>query len=93
MRYLNRISDVARVVAMLRSKEQHLRMIQTLSEYWKNRQTRQGKATLGQRFKALSGSAGHNTGSVLSCGEYLLNGEVLQTHHKIAIKEGGGNGN
>ena len=88
IRYLNRISDVA--------IRRHVKVKGTaspddpdLAEYWKNRQTSQGKAhwAKGSKYYLVARA---QQWKCPGCGAYLLNGETLQMHHKIAIKDGGG---
>ena len=62
-----------------------------LSDYWKTRQTREGKAHWAKGSKHYLVARAQQW-KCPGCGEYLLNGEALQTHHKIAVKDGGGQG-
>ena len=87
VQYLIRISDV--------SIRRHIKVRgnaspddPTLSEYWKARQTRQGKMRWAKGSKYYLVARAQQW-KCPGCGEYLLNGEVLQTHHKQAVKDGG----
>jgi RNA-directed DNA polymerase len=59
-----------------------------LKEYWSTRQTKQGKT------KWATGSKYHNLARIQNwkcpvCGEHLLNGEEIETHHIVPVKNGG----
>lgn len=59
-----------------------------LSEYWHKRQTRYGKMywSKGSKLRQVAENQGWQCPI---CGEHLFNGEELQTHHKIPVKDGG----
>lgn len=59
-----------------------------LSEYWHKRQTRYGK-TYWSKGSKLRQVAENQAWQCPICGEHLFNGEELQTHHKIPVKDGG----
>ena len=59
-----------------------------LKEYWSTRQTKQG------RTKWAIGSKYYNSAKQQSwkcpvCREHLLNGEEIETHHIVPVKNGG----
>lgn len=59
-----------------------------LKEYWHNRQTRQGKIYWNKGSKHYQVAEAQNWRCTV-CGEHLLNGEQLQTHHIIKVTDGG----
>lgn len=59
-----------------------------LGEYWRKRQTRYGK-TYWSKGTKMRQIAENQHWQCPICGEHLFNGEDLQTHHKIPIKDGG----
>lgn len=59
-----------------------------LREYWHKRQTRYGK-TYWSKGSKLRYVAENQDWQCPACGEHLFNGEELQTHHIIPIKDGG----
>jgi RNA-directed DNA polymerase len=59
-----------------------------LTTYWAKRQTRYGKTYWGKGSK-LRTVAEKQRWQCPVCGEHLLNGEELQTHHKIPVQHGG----
>lgn len=59
-----------------------------LQAYWTKRQTRYGKTYWVQSSK-LHNVAQNQDWRCPVCGEHLFNGEQLNTHHKVPIKEGG----
>lgn len=61
-----------------------------LKQYWEKRRTSQGKS-YWQKGSKLYKVAVNQEWKCPVCGEHLFNGEELHTHHKIRIKDGGGN--
>jgi RNA-directed DNA polymerase len=61
-----------------------------LTDYWKKRQTRYGKAYWGKGSK-LRQVAENQAWRCPVCSEHLHNGEELQTHHRKQVQEGGSN--
>jgi RNA-directed DNA polymerase len=61
----------------------------TLSDYWKNRQTRQGREHWAKGSKHYLVARAQQW-KCPGCGEYLLNGQTLHLHHQRALSEGGG---
>jgi RNA-directed DNA polymerase len=59
-----------------------------LNAYWQNRQTRYGK-TYWAKGSKLRQVAENQKWYCPLCGEHLHNGEELQTHHKIPLKNNG----
>jgi RNA-directed DNA polymerase len=59
-----------------------------LSHYWQQRQTRYGQS-YWQKGSKLYNVAENQHWHCPVCGDHLLNGEALQTHHRVAITEGG----
>lgn len=59
-----------------------------LQDYWHKRQTRYGKTYWGKGSKMRFVAENQNWRCPV-CDEHLFNGEELQTHHKIPIKDGG----
>ncbi len=59
----------------------------TLHKYWKDRKTKYGKSywTEGKLRKV----AEKQGWKCPVCGEHLFNGEELETHHKMGVKNGG----
>ena len=62
----------------------------TLKAYWQHRRTRYGQLYWGKGSK-LRRVAEKQQWRCRLCGEHLFNGEALQTHHKVALAEGGTN--
>jgi RNA-directed DNA polymerase len=60
----------------------------TLREYWKNRQTQQGKIDWDKGSKHYHVAENQNWQCPV-CGEHLFNGEALQTHHVVRLADGG----
>jgi RNA-directed DNA polymerase len=60
----------------------------TMSAYWTRRHTRYGKTYWGKGSK-LRAIAEKQRWQCPICGEHLLNGEKLHTHHKIPVQQGG----
>jgi len=58
-----------------------------LQAYWSDRQTRYGKAHWDSR--KLRHVAERQNWRCPVCGSHLFNGEELQTHHKVAVSDGG----
>ena len=60
----------------------------SLKKYWKNRCTQMGKYywAKGSKMEKIAINQGWKCPV---CGEHLINGEALETHHQIPIKEGG----
>lgn len=63
----------------------------TLREYWIYRQTQQGK-TIWSPGSKLFQVAQNQGWRCPGCGEHLLNGETLHTHHVISVTDGGTDG-
>lgn len=59
-----------------------------LQTYWANRQTRYGRTYWGKGSKLRYVAENQNWQCPI-CGEHLFNGEELQTHHKVPVKNGG----
>jgi RNA-directed DNA polymerase len=59
-----------------------------LLEYWNKRNTNQGKNYFGKGTKLLQVAKNQNWKCPV-CGEHLLNGESIETHHLIKIRAGG----
>ena len=59
-----------------------------LSDYWKNRQTKQGRIRWAKGSKHERIAINQNW-KCPSCGEHLFNGEGIETHHIIPVKKGG----
>jgi RNA-directed DNA polymerase len=59
-----------------------------LKEYWLTRQTKQGKTkwAIGSKYY---NKAKHQDWKCPVCGEHLLNGEEIETHHIVPVKNGG----
>ena len=59
-----------------------------LKEYWDNRKTKQGKQfwAKGSKYEALAKEQKYKCPI---CGEFLFNGEEIETHHLIPVKLGG----
>lgn len=60
----------------------------TLRDYWNYRQTRYGK-TYWEKGSKYYSVAENQQWRCPICGDSLFNGEELQTHHRMSIKEGG----
>ena len=60
-----------------------------LDKYWKDRKTKYGKAYWSEG--KLRQVAKQQRWICPVCGEHLFNGEELETHHKVKIKDGGRN--
>jgi RNA-directed DNA polymerase len=61
-----------------------------LQTYWANRQTRYGK-TYWDRSSKLRYVAENQNWQCSVCDTHLFNGEELQIHHKVSVKDGGTN--
>jgi RNA-directed DNA polymerase len=59
-----------------------------IQAYWADRQTRFGK-TYWDRSSKLRYVAESQNWRCPTCSAHLFNGEELQTHHKLAVKDGG----
>lgn len=59
-----------------------------LREYWNNRKTKQGKNYWAKGSKYEQVAKNQNYKCPI-CGEHLLNGEETETHHIVAVCEGG----
>jgi RNA-directed DNA polymerase len=59
-----------------------------LGQYWKNRQTQQGKTYWDKGSKQFLVAEYQNWRCPV-CGEHLFNGEQLQTHHRVRVADGG----
>ena len=59
-----------------------------LNEYWENRKTSFGKKLLAKGSR-LHQVANNQNWKCTECKEHLFNGEKLQQHHKIHMKDGG----
>ena len=59
-----------------------------LREYWNNRKLKQGKNYWAKGSKLYQVAVNQNW-KCPNCGEYLFNGEELETHHIVPIKHGG----
>ena len=86
--YLNRISEVE-IRRYVKVKGKASPDDPELTDYWKKRQTNLAKGRWAKGSKHYQ-VAQNQQWLCPVCGEYLLIGEVLQTHHKKAIKDGGG---
>jgi RNA-directed DNA polymerase len=86
--YLNRMSEVE-IRRYVKVKGLASPDDPQLSEYWKKRQTNLGKDYWARGSKHYQVAQNQQWGCPV-CGEYLLNGERIHTHHRKAIKEGGG---
>lgn len=62
----------------------------TLQKYWHSRATRNGKTRWEKGFK-LHKIAENQNWICPICGEHLFNGNELDTHHKVRVKDGGTN--
>lgn len=61
-----------------------------LKEYWEDRRNKQGKQYWAKGSKYYQ--VGKNQGwKCPVCGDYLFNGEDIETHHIVPVKEGGTN--
>lgn len=60
----------------------------TLAKYWENRQTSKGKTRWDKNSKYYNVSENQKWKCPV-CGENLFNGEELETHHIIRVKDGG----
>jgi RNA-directed DNA polymerase len=60
----------------------------TLDSYWLKRQTQYGKTYWGKGSK-LRKAAENQHWRCPVCGSHLLNGEILHTHHKRPVAQGG----
>ena len=59
-----------------------------LKEYWLNRQTKQGKTKWAKGSKYYN-KAVQQAWKCPVCGEHLLNGEEIETHHIVPANQGG----
>ena len=59
-----------------------------LKEYWINRKTKQGKNYWAKGSKYYQAAIKQNWKCPI-CGEHLFNGEEMETHHIIAVSNGG----
>lgn len=59
-----------------------------LIEYWENRKTSFGKKLLAKGSR-LHQIANNQNWKCTECKDHLFNGEELQQHHKIHVKDGG----
>ena len=59
-----------------------------LSEYWENRKTKQGKITWARGSKYYQVANQQNWKCPI-CGEHLISGEDIETHHITPVKYGG----
>ncbi|MEG4634750.1 HNH endonuclease signature motif containing protein [Microcoleus sp. AR_TQ3_B6] len=59
-----------------------------MKDYWLTRQTKQGKTrwATGSKYYNL---AREQNWKCPVCGEHLLNGEEIETHHIVPVKHGG----
>lgn len=59
-----------------------------LQEYWENRKTKEGKAfwAKGSKYEQI---AKRQSYKCPICGDFLFNGEELEIHHIIPVKQGG----
>lgn len=60
----------------------------TLTEYWEERRTKQGK-TYWAKGSKMEKIAINQKWTCPVCKEHLINGEALETHHLIPLKDGG----
>jgi RNA-directed DNA polymerase len=60
----------------------------SLKEYWKKRHQKLGKSRFEKGSK-LYGIAENQNWICPECGEPLLNGEEIETHHIVPVAEGG----
>lgn len=58
-----------------------------LAKYWKDRKTKYGKSYWSDG--KLRSCAEQQRWKCPVCGEHLFNGEELETHHKVRVKDGG----
>ncbi|MDJ0583439.1 group II intron reverse transcriptase/maturase [Crocosphaera sp.] len=59
-----------------------------LQEYWKNRKTKEGQQfwAKGSKFELLAKKQNYKCPN---CGDFLFNGEEIETHHLLPVKQGG----
>lgn len=59
-----------------------------LKEYWNKRKTKQGKQfwAKGSKYEALAKEQNYKCPI---CGDFLFNGEEIETHHLVPVKSGG----
>lgn len=59
-----------------------------LKKYWDNRKTKQGKQfwAKGSKYEALAKEQNYKCPV---CGEFLFNGEEIETHHLVPVQAGG----
>lgn len=62
----------------------------TLTEYWNTRRTRYGNKYFAKGSK-LHKVAINQKWKCPVCAQHLFNGETIQTHHKVRVKDGGDN--
>jgi RNA-directed DNA polymerase len=60
----------------------------SLTAYWEKRQTTYGKTYFAKGSK-LFNVAERQGWKCPTCGEHLFNGEELETHHVLPVKDGG----
>jgi len=61
-----------------------------LDDYWEKRNTKQGKLhwAKGSKYEQVAKNQNYKCPN---CGQFLINGEEIETHHIIPVKDGGSN--
>jgi RNA-directed DNA polymerase len=85
--YLTKASDIP-IVRHIKVKGNNSPDDPTLTKYWLNRRNKTGK-TYWEKGTNLHKIAQRQKWKCPVCGEHLFNGEELQTHHIIKVKDGG----
>lgn len=82
--------DIAKtpIVRHIKVKGSHSPDDSQLKEYWENRKTKQGKQfwSKGSKYEQIAKRQNYKCSN---CGEFLFNGEDIETHHIVPVKQGG----
>jgi RNA-directed DNA polymerase len=87
-KYILKLSEEMHIKRHIKVKEKASPDDPTLKAYWKQRQSQYGKLRFAQGSLYYKVAVKQDWVCPI-CGEYLFNGEELETHHKVMVKTGG----